>query len=97
VIEGPKNHYLQEGSEDPSLPQYEIEVHNMYNMDEKGFLIGLLNKDKRIYTKSEAVWGKLLRAGQDGNGEWITVIASICTDGTSLPPGLIYQATSSNF
>ena len=41
----------------------------MYNMDEKGIFIGILNKDKRIYTKSEAVWSKLLRAGQDANGE----------------------------
>jgi hypothetical protein len=78
------------------IKKYEIEVHNMYNMDEKGFLIGILNKSKRIYTKSEAVRGKLLRAGQDDNREWITVIASICADGTSLPPGLIYQVTSGN-
>ena len=78
------------------IKKYEIEVHNMYNMDEKGFLIGILNKSKRIYTKSEAVRGKLLRAGQDDNREWITVIVSICADGTSLPPGLIYQATSGN-
>jgi DDE superfamily endonuclease len=78
------------------IEKYEIEVHNMYNMDEKGFLIGVLNKSKRIYTKSEAVRGKLLGAGQDGNREWITVIASICADGTSLPPGLIYQAISGN-
>ena len=37
------------------IEKYKIEVHNMYNMDEKGFLIGVLNKGKRIYTKSEAV------------------------------------------
>jgi len=37
-------------------------VHNIYNMDKKGFLIGVLNKGKRIYTKLEVVWGKLLGA-----------------------------------
>jgi len=37
------------------IKKYEIKVHNMYNMDEKGFLIGVLNKSKRIYTKLEAV------------------------------------------
>jgi len=45
------------------IEKYEIKVYNMYNMDEKGFLIGVLNKSKRIYTKLEAVWGKLLGAG----------------------------------
>ena len=34
----------------------------MYNIDKKGFLIGVLNKGKRIYTKSEAVRGKLFGA-----------------------------------
>ena len=44
------------------IKKYEIKVYNMYNMDKKGFLIGILNKGKRIYTKLEAVWGKLLGA-----------------------------------
>ena len=33
---------------------------------------------------------------QDGNREWITTIACICADGSSLPPALIYQAVSGN-
>ena len=37
------------------IKKYKIKVHNIYNMDKKGFLIGVLNKSKRIYTKSEAV------------------------------------------
>lgn len=41
---------------------------------------------------------KLLQTGQitatqDGNREFITLIASICADGTSIPPALIYQGT----
>ena len=32
----------------------------MYNIDKKGFFIGVLNKTKRIYTKLEVVLGKLL-------------------------------------
>ncbi|KAK1918708.1 hypothetical protein P3342_001757 [Pyrenophora teres f. teres] len=28
---------------------------------------------------------------QDGNREWISVIACICGDGSSLPPGIIYE------
>jgi len=33
---------------------------------------------------------------QNGNREWITTIACICADKTSLSPGLIYQAVSGN-
>ena len=32
---------------------YKIKVYNIYNIDKKGFLIGVLNKSKRIYTKLE--------------------------------------------
>jgi len=37
------------------IEKYKIKVHNMYNMDKKGFLISVLNKSKRIYTKLEVV------------------------------------------
>ena len=40
--------------------------------------------------------GKLLGAGQDGNREWITLLASICMDGTYLPPAIVYRAASGN-
>ncbi|KAF1987353.1 DDE-domain-containing protein [Aulographum hederae CBS 113979] len=64
----------------------EILAQNTYNMDEKGFLIGVLNKMKRVYSSQNPPKG----AGQDGNRNWITIIATICADGTSLPPGIIY-------
>jgi hypothetical protein len=67
---------------------------NIYNMDEKGFLIGVLKKTRRIFTRSWKKQGKLQGAAQDGNRSWITLIACICADGTSLPPALIYQASS---
>ena len=78
------------------IEKYKIKEHNMYNIDEKGFLISVLNKSKRIYTKSEAVRGRLFSTSQDSNREWITTITSVCADRMSLPPGLIYQAISGN-
>ena len=33
---------------------------------------------------------------QDGNREWVTVVACVCADGTSLDPGLIYRSASGN-
>lgn len=68
----------------------------MYNMDEKGFLIGRLQKTQRVFTKDLYKQGKLVGVGQDGSREWITVVATICADGTSLSPTLIYKAVSSN-
>ena len=66
----------------------------MYNLDEKGFLIGVLQKIKRIFTKAWQEQGKLKGTAQDGNRTWITLVACICADGTSLLPALIYPATS---
>ena len=65
-------------------------------MDEKGFLIGILTKMKRIFSKEQANSGRLAGAAQNGNREWITVLACICADGTYLSPSLIYQAVSGN-
>ena len=63
-------------------------------MDEKGFLIGHLQKVRRIFPKSLMKKQKLLGTGQDGSREWITLLATICVDGSSLPPALIYKAVS---
>lgn len=66
----------------------------MYNMDEKGFLIGILSKMKRIFSRRRYEEGSIKQIIQDGNREWITTIATICADGSALPLGLIYQATT---
>lgn len=78
------------------MAEYEVLPHNIYNMDEKGFLLGVLQKTKRVFTRASFESGKLLGAGQDGNREWITILATICMDGSYLPPSVIYQATSGN-
>ncbi|CEL07079.1 hypothetical protein ASPCAL10244 [Aspergillus calidoustus] len=76
------------------MDQYKVEAENIYNMDEKGFLIGMLSKGLRIFSKKKYQEGNFQERLQDGNREWITTIACICADGTSLSPGLIYQAAS---
>jgi hypothetical protein len=76
------------------MDQYKVEPENIYNMDEKGFLIGMLSKGLRIFSKKKYQEGNFKERLQDGNREWITTIACICADGTSLSPGLIYQAAS---
>lgn len=78
------------------IEEYDILPENTYNMDENGFLIGRLQKTQRVFTKDLYKQGKLVGAGQDGSREWITVVATICADGTSLSPTLIYKAVSGN-
>jgi hypothetical protein len=63
-------------------------------MDEKGFLIGRLTKSKRIFSQDLRGSSKLIGVSQDGSREWITIVAAIYADGTTLPPLLIYQSDS---
>jgi hypothetical protein len=76
------------------MEQYSIQPWNCYNMDEKGFLIGHLQKVRRIFPKALIQQQRLLGTGHDGSREWIILIATICADGSSLPPALIYKAVS---
>ena len=61
-------------------------------MDEKGFMIGILQKTKRVYSKPKEIRG----VGQNGNREWVTVLATICMDGSYVSPAVIYQSKTSN-
>jgi hypothetical protein len=76
------------------MREYNVEPHNTYNMDEKGFAISITKRTKRVFSK--AVWEAKLRTAaiQDGSREWITLIACVCGDGSSLPPALVYDGKS---
>ena len=72
------------------IEQYKVDPRHIYNMDEKGFLIGILLRIKRIFSKWRYEEGGIKQIIQDGNCEWITTIACICADGSSLTLALIY-------
>jgi hypothetical protein len=76
------------------IEKYNISASNIYNVDEKGFLIGLSRSTKRIISINALKSKRTTRASQDGSREFITLIASICADGSSLAPALIYQGAS---
>jgi len=38
--------------------------------------------------------GRIRYASQDGNREFISLLACVCADGTALPAALIYQGKS---
>jgi hypothetical protein len=65
--------------------KYNVDAENIYNMDEKGFLIGTTARSKRVFSK--AIWqrGQVRAALQDGSREWITTLACF------LPPAIIFE------
>jgi hypothetical protein len=76
------------------ISQYNIEPANTYNMDEKGFLLGILTRSKRVFSRQLYEARRIRSHIQDGNREWITLVACICADGTALDPTVIYQSDS---
>jgi len=59
-------------------------------------MIGVIGRSKRVFTK--IVWSKkgCQKPTQDGSREWITVQPTICADGTTLPPSIIFEAENGN-
>jgi hypothetical protein len=76
------------------IEQYHVEPRHTYNMDEKGFMLGVVGRSKKIFSRTLYKEGKRRSTIQDGSREWITLLACICTDGSYLEPALIYQSTS---
>ncbi|EED14978.1 conserved hypothetical protein [Talaromyces stipitatus ATCC 10500] len=78
------------------IMQYNLASEQIYNMDEKGFMLGMMIKEKRIFSRYKYELGGFKQFLQDGNREWITTIACICADGKAISPSLIYSAKSGN-
>jgi hypothetical protein len=76
------------------IKDYDVQLQNIYNMDEKGFSLGTMTKQYRIFTKAAVQKKRVLGHSQDGNREWITILATICADGTWCPPAVIFAGKS---
>ncbi len=77
-----------------AVQKYRIRRENIYNWDEKGFLIGLSAAVKRIISTEALKSGRIIGACQDGSREFISLLACICADETAIPPALIYKGES---
>ena len=51
------------------MEKYRITAENMYNFDEKGFMIGVGQAVKCIMIREKLRGGEIIRASQDGNRE----------------------------
>jgi hypothetical protein len=78
------------------IEQYNLTPDQIYNMDEKGFMLGVSTKEQRIFTRRKYEQGGYKQHLQDENREWITTISCICANGTVISPALIYMAKSGN-
>ena len=57
-------------------------------------MIRIARTIKRVMTKQAYDSGKIIAAKQDGSREFISLLASICADGTKILPALIYKGAS---
>jgi SNF2 family DNA or RNA helicase len=74
------------------IKKYCIHPSNIYNFDEKEFLLGICCMMKRIVSIYQLHLKKLLSSNQDEICKFISLLACICADRMMLPPTLIYQA-----
>ena len=74
------------------MAEHEVLPENTYNMDEKGFMIGVILRAKRCFDRVLYERKQNKQSQHDGNREWVTVLATICADGSTLPPGIIFPA-----
>ena len=76
------------------IKKYQITAENIYNFDEKGFLIGLGRTIKRIIIQEALKSGRITKSKQDGCREFISVLAYILAIGRWILLLLIYKGNS---
>ena len=74
---------------------YEVNKEDIYNIDEKGFIIGVIAKLRVMLNKYEMINGKKKRRNayitQYGNREWVSLVEYVSLDGRRLPPWIIFK------
>ena len=76
------------------IEKYKITAENIYNFDEKGFLMGFGRSLKRIMSRAALESGRITKSKQDGSREFISVLACINAIGKWIPPLLVYKGES---
>jgi hypothetical protein len=78
------------------IEKYNITAENIYNWDEKGFMIRRLSVWKRILSKAAYEQGHIHYFQQDSSREFISLLACICINEIVLSLALIYQGASND-
>ena len=69
--------------------EFNVQDEDIYNMDEKGFMMGVVQKVKVMISKYE-FGGKYMT--QCGNRDWISLIECVSSDGRVPKPWIIFKA-----
>ena len=70
------------------LAEFNIKSENIYNMDESGFAIGEKEAGRCIINAHV----RQQFQAKPGRQEWVTVVECVCTDGSIVPPLVIFKA-----
>lgn len=73
-----------------AVEKYRITGENIYNFDEKGFMIGVGITSVRVMSLEEMRSGKIIGVNQDGNREWVFLLATIYAVAIKIPSCFIY-------
>jgi hypothetical protein len=68
------------------VAEYNVSAEHTYNMDEKGFMIGITGRLKGVFSRRTWEKKEVGATLQDGSREWITLLACVCAGGSALPP-----------
>ena len=66
---------------------YKIDLENVYNMDESGFNVGVIQIGRRVIDST----CNINYRKEPGRQEWVTVLECICADGTAISPLVIFK------
>ena len=69
--------------------EFDVQDKDIYNMDKKGFIMGVIAKVKIMISKYE-FGGKYIT--QYGNRDWVSLIECVSLDGRVLKPWIIFKA-----
>lgn len=75
------------------ITEFKIPAENIYNMDEKGIQLGVGKRVAAIVDSDQ----KNVYNIEDGNRESVTVIETICANGTALAPTVIFEGKKVDF
>lgn len=74
------------------MQEFNILPENLYNMDEKGLQLGIGARITAMIDRDQ----QTVYSIEDGNRELVTVIETICADGSVLHPSVIFQGQRRN-
>ena len=73
-----------------ALQEYKIKNINIWNIDKKGFLLGISAKCRMVCKKGR----KNSKYTQDGNRELITILECVSAEGVVLPPLVVTKGVN---